>query len=93
MSTFLPFQARAKKFFGINFPAYTTSRSTVDFQEANQVDFYGISQDLMADTTITYKMKRQAVVVSIKAKHNYLKIARILQVTTSFVCKVRKELN
>ncbi|KAM3170934.1 hypothetical protein ACTXT7_017615 [Hymenolepis weldensis] len=37
-------------------------------------------------------MKRQAVIVTIKAKHRNLEIARFLKVARSFVCKVRKKL-
>ena len=47
----------------------------------------------MADTSINNEMKRHAVIVSIKAKHSNLEIARFLKVARSFVCKVRKELN
>ena len=47
----------------------------------------------MADTTIANDKKRYAVIVSIKAKHSNLEIARFLKVARSFVCKVRKELN
>ncbi|KAM3183277.1 hypothetical protein ACTXT7_010668 [Hymenolepis weldensis] len=49
--------------------------------------------DLMPDTTIIIEMDRHAAIVSIKAKHRNLEIARFLQVTTSSVCKVRKELS
>ncbi|VUZ57098.1 unnamed protein product [Hymenolepis diminuta] len=37
-------------------------------------------------------MKRYSVIVSIKAKHRNLEIARFLHVNTPFVCKVRKEM-
>ncbi|VUZ43239.1 unnamed protein product [Hymenolepis diminuta] len=46
----------------------------------------------MLDNTKTNEMKRHSRIVSIKAKYNNLEIARFLQVTRSFLCKVRKEL-
>ena len=46
----------------------------------------------MTNNNITSKMKRHAVIVSIKAKHIDFKIARFLKLARSFVCKVRKEL-
>ncbi|KAM3172859.1 hypothetical protein ACTXT7_013678 [Hymenolepis weldensis] len=49
-------------------------------------------KDLIPDTTITNEVNRYAVIVSIKAEHSYLKIARFLKVATSFLCTVRKEL-
>ncbi|KAM3185975.1 hypothetical protein ACTXT7_005275 [Hymenolepis weldensis] len=62
----------------------------------SQIKFSKISfNHLMAYTTITNDMKKHAVtqIVSIKAKQSNLEIARFLKVATSFVCKVRKELN
>ncbi|KAM3183922.1 hypothetical protein ACTXT7_009377 [Hymenolepis weldensis] len=50
-------------------------------------------EDLMTDAIITNEMKRHAVIVPIKANHRNLEIARFLKVATSFICKVRKELN
>ena len=47
---------------------------------------------MMADNDITNKMKRHAVIVSIKMEHSILKIARFLKFTKSLICKVRKEL-
>ncbi|VUZ47479.1 unnamed protein product [Hymenolepis diminuta] len=46
----------------------------------------------MVDTTITNEMRKEAVIVSIKAKYSNLGIARSVKVATSYVCKVRKEL-
>ncbi|VDL59278.1 unnamed protein product [Hymenolepis diminuta] len=46
----------------------------------------------MTDTT-TNEMKRHALLVSAKAKHNNLGIARLLIVARCFVYKVRKQLN
>ncbi|KAM3178648.1 hypothetical protein ACTXT7_002136 [Hymenolepis weldensis] len=48
-------------------------------------------KDLMPDTTITNEMKRHAVIVSMKAEHRNLEIARFPKVATSSPCKVRKE--
>ncbi|KAM3185890.1 hypothetical protein ACTXT7_005467 [Hymenolepis weldensis] len=50
-------------------------------------------RDLMADNNITTEKKKHAVIVSIKAKHSNLEIASFLRVTTSLVCKIRKEVN
>ncbi|VUZ53522.1 unnamed protein product [Hymenolepis diminuta] len=46
----------------------------------------------MANTAITNEMKGHSVIVTIKATHNNLEIVRFPKVTTSFVCKIRKEL-
>ncbi|VUZ41198.1 unnamed protein product [Hymenolepis diminuta] len=37
-------------------------------------------------------MRRQAIIVSVKAKHMNIEIAISLKVTRSIICKVRKEL-
>ena len=47
---------------------------------------------MMADNNITNEMKRHAVIVSIKVEYSDLKIARFLNVATSFVCKVKNKL-
>ncbi|KAM3171948.1 hypothetical protein ACTXT7_015552 [Hymenolepis weldensis] len=44
-------------------------------------------------TIITNEMKRHVVIVSIKAKNRNLEIARFLKVSTSYICKVREELD
>ncbi|VUZ39905.1 unnamed protein product [Hymenolepis diminuta] len=45
----------------------------------------------MTDTTITEEMEN--VIVCIKVRRTKLEVARFLQVATSFVCNVKKELN
>ncbi|KAM3177932.1 hypothetical protein ACTXT7_003574 [Hymenolepis weldensis] len=59
--------------------------------ENNQLEFQRSRHDLAPDTTITNEMKRHAVLVSIKANHNNLEIARFVQVSAFLACKVRKE--
>ncbi|KAM3188443.1 hypothetical protein ACTXT7_000269 [Hymenolepis weldensis] len=54
--------------------------------------FETFEKDLMPDTTITNEMKNHSVIVSLKAKHKNLEIARFLKVARSSICKVRKEL-
>ncbi|KAM3185674.1 hypothetical protein ACTXT7_005896 [Hymenolepis weldensis] len=49
-------------------------------------------EDPMADAIITHEIKRHAVIVSAKAKHDHLETAGFLKVARSIVCKVRKEL-
>ncbi|VUZ39878.1 unnamed protein product [Hymenolepis diminuta] len=46
----------------------------------------------MLDTTTTNEMEGYLVIMSIKVKQRNLEITRSLQVATSFVCEVIKEL-
>ncbi|KAM3178571.1 hypothetical protein ACTXT7_002274 [Hymenolepis weldensis] len=57
---------------------------------ANLTNKEGV-KNLMVDAAMTNEMKRQAVIVSIKAKHRNLEIVGFLKVARYFVCKVRKE--
>ncbi|VUZ51782.1 unnamed protein product [Hymenolepis diminuta] len=52
-----------------------------------------ISKDLLQYNTIAIEMKRYALTVSIRAKYRDLEIAEFPKFATSFVYKVRKELN
>lgn len=50
--------------------------------------FFQINDDIK----LTQQMKRQAVIVALKAKHSDLEITHILKVVQSFIVKVHKEL-